>query len=455
MIHYILRALFFLGLGHSSIVREQLLHDRTISKFLESKTGNPQDVEENTRWALLVAGSRDYENYRHQVQDRTISKFLLVAGSRDYENYRHQVQDRTISKFLESKTGNPQDVEEGIVCHAFQILKKGGLKEENIIVFMYDDIASDADNPRPGVIVNSPNGENIYEGVPKDYTRKDVNVQNLFAVILGNKSALTGESGKVVDSGPKDHIFIYYTDHGGPGLVANATEDSFATYCPDDFPYISQTYDVCLGDVYSFSWIEDSEKHDLRSETLGQQLHVKEDSNRKCRRQFPRYGIRELSSQRGVLDTFMGSNSLNNNYTRNKHSLNNPSAVKAVNQREADLLHYQEKLRRTPKDSTKWHKARKQLLDKITSRRLVDHKMKQISRLLFGAKRINVLHTVRLGGQPLVDDWSCLKTFVKIYEEHCGPLTRYGMKYTRGIANMCNEKISAEQMKTAAAKICK
>ena len=53
------------------------------------------------------------------------------------------------------------------VCHAYQILKKGGLKDENIIVFMYDDIAYDKENPRPGVIINKPDGDDVYAGVPK------------------------------------------------------------------------------------------------------------------------------------------------------------------------------------------------------------------------------------------------------------------------------------------------
>jgi legumain len=53
----------------------------------------------------------------------------------------------------------------------------------------------------------------------QDYTGEDVTVDNFFAVILGNKTALTGGSGKVVDSGPNDHIFIYYSDHGGPGVL--------------------------------------------------------------------------------------------------------------------------------------------------------------------------------------------------------------------------------------------
>lgn len=53
------------------------------------------------------------------------------------------------------------------VCHAYQLLRKGGLKEENIVVFMYDDIAMHELNPRPGVIINHPQGDNVYAGVPK------------------------------------------------------------------------------------------------------------------------------------------------------------------------------------------------------------------------------------------------------------------------------------------------
>lgn len=144
-------------------------------------------------------------------------------------------------------TDEPLSFHQSDVCHAYQLLRKGGLKEENIVVFMYDDIAFNEENPRPGVIINSPHGNDVYKGVPKvcwltlgypilcfqfelyrliiwtllwqDYVGEDVTVDNFFAAILGNKSALTGGSGKVVDSGPNDHIFIYYSDHGGPGVL--------------------------------------------------------------------------------------------------------------------------------------------------------------------------------------------------------------------------------------------
>lgn len=44
---------------------------------------------------------------------------VLVAGSSGYANYRHQSD----------------------VCHAYQILHKNGIPDSNIVVMMYDDIA--------------------------------------------------------------------------------------------------------------------------------------------------------------------------------------------------------------------------------------------------------------------------------------------------------------------------
>lgn len=55
------------------------------------------------------------------------------------------------------------------ICHAYQLLRKGGLKDENIVVFMYDDIAMHDMNPRPGIIINHPDGDDVYAGVPKVY----------------------------------------------------------------------------------------------------------------------------------------------------------------------------------------------------------------------------------------------------------------------------------------------
>jgi legumain len=156
----------------------------------------------------------------------------------------------------------------------------------------------------------------------QDYTGSDVNVKNFLAVLLGNTSALTGGSGKVVNSTQDDNIFVYYTDHGGPGVLgmpddslyandlvetlvkkhaagtykslvfyleacesgsifegllpadiniyattaSNANESSWATYCPGGGA--PSDFMTCLGDLYSVSWMEDSDAHNLRNESL-------------------------------------------------------------------------------------------------------------------------------------------------------------------------------------------
>jgi legumain len=53
----------------------------------------------------------------------------------------------------------------------------------------------------------------------QDYTGDQVTTKNFFAVLMGNKTAVTGGSRKVINSKPQDHIFIYYSDHGGPGVL--------------------------------------------------------------------------------------------------------------------------------------------------------------------------------------------------------------------------------------------
>lgn len=77
---------------------------------------------------------------------------VLVAGSNGYYNYRHQAD----------------------VCHSYQVLSSHGIPDENIVVLMYDDIAQSEENPTQGVIVNKPGGGDVYKGVPKDYVGEEV-----------------------------------------------------------------------------------------------------------------------------------------------------------------------------------------------------------------------------------------------------------------------------------------
>uniref|UniRef100_A0A670HKH6 Legumain n=1 Tax=Podarcis muralis TaxID=64176 RepID=A0A670HKH6_PODMU len=232
---------------------------------------------------------------------------VIVAGSNSWYNYRHQAD----------------------ACHAYQIVHRNGIPDEQIVVMMYDDIAFNEQNPTKGIIINRPNGTDVYKGTPKDYVKEDVTPANFLAVLRGDAEAVKNKgSGKVLRSGPRDHIFVYFTDHGAPGLLAfpsddlhvgelnktisymyhhkkyqkmvfyieacesgsmmknlphdinvyattaaNPSESSYACYFDDK----RQTY---LGDWYSVNWMEDSDVEDLKKETLHKQfLLVKKHTN--------------------------------------------------------------------------------------------------------------------------------------------------------------------------------
>ncbi|KAL9330704.1 hypothetical protein ACSQ67_000314 [Phaseolus vulgaris] len=433
---------------------------------LPSDSGNGDNVH-GTRWAILFAGSSGYWNYRHQAD----------------------------------------------ICHAYQLLRKGGLKDENIIVFMYDDIAFNSENPRRGVIINSPNGDDVYKGVPKDYTGEEVTAHNFYAALLGDKSKLTGGSGKVVNSGPNDHIFIFYSDHGGPGVLgspagpyiyasdlnevlkkkhasgtyknlvfyleacesgsifegllpedinvyattaSNADESSWGTYCPGEDPSPPPEYSTCLGDLYSVAWMEDSDRHNLRTETLHQQYKLVKERTISGGLYYGSHVMQygDVGLSKDILYHYLGTDPANENLTFvDENSL--WSSSKAVNQRDADLVHFWDKFRKAPEGSPKKNEARKQVLEVMSHRMHIDDSVELVGKLLFGIEKApELLNAVRPAGSALVDDWDCLKTMVRTFETHCGSLSQYGMKHMRSFANMCNVGIKEEQMREASAQAC-
>lgn len=138
---------------------------------------------------------------------------VLVAGSNTYSNYRHQAD----------------------VFHAYQVLKKNGFPEDRIITFAYDDIANSTSNPFRGKVYNKPTysdpGVDVYEGVKIDYSKSDVTPANFLAVLEGNASKVKGKgSGRVLESTTEDNVFIFFSDHGAPGLIAFPSQ---RLYAPD------------------------------------------------------------------------------------------------------------------------------------------------------------------------------------------------------------------------------
>ena len=148
---------------------------------------------------------------------------VLIAGSNTYSNYRHQAD----------------------VFHAYQVLRKGGFPEDRIITFAYDDIASSTSNPFKGKVFNKPTyadpGVDVYAGVKIDYTKGEVTPEHFMAVLEGDASKVKGKgTGRVLESSGEDNIFIFFSDHGAPGLIAFPTSKLYATQLLETFSKMQQ-----------------------------------------------------------------------------------------------------------------------------------------------------------------------------------------------------------------------
>jgi legumain len=68
---------------------------------------------------------------------------------------------------------------------------------------------------------------------------------------------------------------------------------------------------------------------------------------------------------------------------------------------------------KAPEGSPRKVEAQKQFFEAMAHRMHIDESVKHIGKLLFGIRKgPEVLNIVRPVGEPLVDDWDCLKTLV-------------------------------------------
>jgi legumain len=456
---------------------------------------------------------------------------LLIAGSAGWGNYRHQAD----------------------VCHAYQILKRGGLDDDHIVVMMADDLAGNFMNPHPGQVFNQPGGPDVYDGVPLDYTGDNVNAENFLEVLSGHKKgpATLGTSGKLIKSGPEDRVFVYFADHGAPGILgmptgnflyadqliktlkhkaaskgfadlviyveacesgsifeglldkslniyattaANAYESSWGTYCPGMDPSPPSEFSTCLGDLYSVAFLENSDANDLTTETLEKQYELvkRRTSNNGTYNQgshvlqFGSLAIDEepAADYLGSLNT--GKWNLSANSVAARFS---DGGQQSVPQREADLLHLWTEHQRAAPGAAK--AAALAALNAETSKRAkIDADVRSAMRdLLTHPAVLTTLHEKysnsnlllpalasgsngasdvaapiveqfvssplpRAAGLALVDDWDCLRAMMGAWQDVCGPLDQYGMQYSRLFANLCNAGIPVATMTQSAASVC-
>ena len=126
---------------------------------------------------------------------------VLVAASEGWYNYRHQAD----------------------VLGFYQYLKGKGYDDDHIILIMADDIANNELNPLQGVVRREIGGRNLYENVKIDYKLGNLTLEDL-------KQILTGEPSEkypvTLGSSENDNVLFFWSGHGTKkGWSWKETED--------------------------------------------------------------------------------------------------------------------------------------------------------------------------------------------------------------------------------------
>jgi len=258
---------------------------------------------------VLAAAACSASLFAASAEESSNRWAVIAAGSASFMNYRHQAD----------------------ACHAYQLMRKSGIPESQIILMMQDDVANSTENPFPGTLYNKPAGQDavdVYDGCKVDYRGSVVTADLFKKVITGDDSDLPNGSGKVLKSTSTDKVFLNFVDHGGVGIIAfpngpvlhaeelakaletmqtkkmfkeltfymeacesgsmfpdltkngnifavtaaNADESSWGFYCSPNDIVKGKHMGSCLGDLFSIAWMEDSDAGKFASETIKTQV---------------------------------------------------------------------------------------------------------------------------------------------------------------------------------------
>ncbi len=119
---------------------------------------------------------------------------LLIATSTGWDNYRHQVD----------------------VLNIYQQLKSSGYDDEHIVLVMEDDLAYNSSNPQKGTLYSRMDKVNVYKDVKVDYHISQLKPDDVKDILLGNKS---DRLPCVIESDQDDNIFVFWSGHGVQGFL--------------------------------------------------------------------------------------------------------------------------------------------------------------------------------------------------------------------------------------------
>jgi len=339
-------------------------------------------------------------------------------------------------------------------------------------------------------LFNHPNGENVYNQASIDYRGADVTPEKFLAVLKGDDGTA---GGKVLRTGPNSKIFVNFSDHGAPGLIAfpneylyaddlqaaidymevfglygemtmyieacesgsmfpnlrsdqhvyavtasNATQSSWAAYCSPDDTVNGVHIGSCLGDLFSVNWMEDTEANNPLVETLDDQYRTVKNlttASPVCKFGDFSFVNEPVADFEGNYDGASTSiEKLLKSGPRGAPSKANQSTLWDSRDVKMNYLHLQ-----VQKNGDE--QAQRALVEEMESRMKSD----SIFRETFSHHNSNEMNVTP-------KNFDCLRFLMSTHDTFCGRFDDYSLKYVKHLVHTC-ETEGQEAVETYARKI--
>ena len=156
------------------------------SRNSDGHSSSPVAAWEWKKQHMQDVGGNGYEIDYPELKDNYA---VLVAASKGWKNYRHQAD----------------------VLGMYHYLKGKGYDDDHIILIMADDIAYNEKNPLQGVVRREIGGDNLYKDLQIDYRLGDLTLEDLKQILTCNPSEAYPVT---LGSSENDNVLFFWSGHG-------------------------------------------------------------------------------------------------------------------------------------------------------------------------------------------------------------------------------------------------
>lgn len=127
---------------------------------------------------------------------------VVMATSTGWINYRHQAD----------------------ALEFYRMLKNAGYDDDHIVLIVEDDIANNPENPHPGVVHVTPDGENLHTNIQVDYKISELTPADFGNILKGN---VTERTPQVVKGSKGTNVLLFWSGHGYYNNKINWGEEAY------------------------------------------------------------------------------------------------------------------------------------------------------------------------------------------------------------------------------------